>query len=170
MNTALRFESIWKACSPALIEEIVAFWKAEDVLPAGEDAEQRAQQAAVLARDENNRIVGISTAVARIVPRIGQPMYYYRMYSTAEHRGQGTGYALLENTQAALQSHAKSEDHATAIGIILEIENAKYEQRYRQAAWPMGFNFIGYSPRRLPLYAYYFPGALLLPPSDKSSA
>jgi hypothetical protein len=162
-----RYEAVWNKHTPSQIEEIIAFWSTEHALPVAEDAQERAKQAVVLARDGDDRIIGISTAQARIVPRIGQPMYYYRMYSAPAHRGQRTGFTLVEKTQRILQDFTQAERSPAAIGIVLEIENAEYRERYPQAAWPMGFNFIGYSPRSLPIYAYYFPEAKLLPPSRR---
>jgi hypothetical protein len=159
-----RFETVWTACTPALSEEIIAFWTGENALPAGENALDRSKQTVIVTRDGDGRIVGTATAYLRTVPRLGQPMYYYRMYCNANHRGQRTGFEMLQLSQSVLCDYSKSKDASNAIGIILEVENTMYTGRYPQAAWPLGFNFIGYSPRRLPLYAYYFPEAKLLPP------
>lgn len=164
------YETVWNDHTPDLIKEIIAFWTAENALPADEIPLNRAKQSVVVTRDSDGRIVGTSTVQARIVPRLAQTMYYYRMYSNAEHRGQRTGYAMLEKTQAVLEAFTKAQAVPSALGIILEVENKTYSGRYPQAAWPMNFNFIGYSPRNLPLYAYYFAEAKLLPPTGRRTA
>jgi hypothetical protein len=161
------FETVWNGHTPELIKEIISFWTMENALPPDEIPLKRAKETAIVTRDGDGRIVGTSTAYARIVPRLAQSMYYYRMYSNAEHRGQRTGYAMLEKTQAVLEEFTKAQATPAALGIILEVENKTYSGRYPQAAWPMNFNFIGYSPRSLPLYAYYFPDAKLLPPAKR---
>lgn len=160
-----RLESVWNDHTPDLIDEIIAFWTTENALPPDENAQDRAKQAVVLARDGDGRIVGTSTAHLRIVPRLALPMFYYRMYSSPDHRGQRAGYAMLEKTQAVLEAYTRTHANQRALGIVLEVENKTYSGRYPQAAWPMNFNFIGYSPRKLPIYAYYFAGAELLPPA-----
>lgn len=160
-----KYETVWNDHSPELIHEIIAFWTTENALPPDEIPSKRAKEAVIVTRDGDGRIVGTSTVQARTVPRLAQPMYYYRMYSNAEHRGQRTGYAMLEKTQAVLAAFTKAQTVPAALGIILEVENKTYSGRYPQAAWPMNFNFIGYSPRSLPLYAFYFPDAKLLPPA-----
>jgi hypothetical protein len=161
-----KFESVWNAHTPELIEEIIAFWTMEKALPPDEIPSKRAKEAVVVTRDRDGRIVGTATAHARIVPRLAQPMYYYRMYSSAEHRGQHTGYAMLEKTQAVLEEFTKAQATPAALGIVLEVENKTFSARYPQATWPMNFNFIGYSPRSLPMYAYYFPNATLIPQAN----
>ena len=160
-------ETVWNDHTPDLIKEIIAFWTTENALPPDEIPLNRAKETVIVTRDSDGRIVGTSTVQARIVPRLAQPMYYYRMYSNAEHRGQRTGYAMLEKTQTVLGEFTKAQATPAALGIILEVENKTYSGRYPQAVWPMNFNFIGYSPRSLPLYAYYFPDAKLLPPARR---
>ena len=164
------FETVWNGQTPDLINEIITFWTKENALPTDEIPLNRCKETVIVTRGSDGRIVGTSTAYARVVPRLGQPMYYYRMYSDAEHRGQRTGYAMLEKTKAVLEEFTRAQATPAALGIILEVENMAFSSRYPQAAWPMSFNFIGYSPRSLPLYVYYFPDAKLLPPAKQQTA
>lgn len=159
-----QFEAVWQKLTPALIEAIIAFWTAENALPADQDARERAQQAVSLVRGSDGQILAVSTANIRLIARIGQPLYYFRMFTAPSWRGQQHGYALVEHTRDTLTAYQKTRPAGEAIGLVAEIENNYYRDRYPQASWPLGFNFIGYSRRRLPMYAYYFPGAALLPP------
>jgi hypothetical protein len=161
-----RFDTVWNACSAALIEEIVAFWKAEAALPEGEDGYERASQTIVLARDVDGRIAGTCTAYLRAVPRLGQPMYYLRMFFSSGHQRRYSIIPMMKEAQKALSAYNSGLPAPESLGVVMEVENANLK-RHASPTWPLGFNFIGYSPRSLPIYAYYFPEAKLLPPSRR---
>lgn len=164
------FETVWNKHTPALTEEIIAFWTAENALPTDENAQERAKQAVVLARDGDNRIIGISTAQIRTIHRIGQPMYYFRMYFDAAHRGMHSIKPMMKEALQALSEHNCGLPAPEALGIVIEVENSHLRKRHATAGWPLDFNFIGYSPRKLPIYAHYFKGAKLLPPARRQPA
>ncbi len=159
-----RFETVWNACTPALVDEIVGFWTQENALPENGNANERAKQTIVLARDGDGRIAGICTAYLRTVPRLGQPMYYFRMYFSTAHRRSYSIIPLMKEAQKALSEYNRSLPVPESLGVVMEVENADLRS-HATASWPLGFNFIGYSPKRLPLYAHYFADAVLLPPA-----
>lgn len=162
-----QFDTVWNACSTALIKEVVAFWKAEEALPKDVDGHGRAKQTIVLARDGDGGIAGISTAYLRVVPRLGQPMYYLRMYFSSEHRGMHTIMPMMKHALKALTEYNSRLAAPEALGVVMEVENTHLRERHPKATWPLGFNFIGYSPLSLPMYAHYFPHAKLLPPVSR---
>lgn len=159
-----RFETVWKNQTPALLDEIIAFWTKEKALNTEEQAQQRAKQSVVVMRDEKGDIAAVSTAIARVLPRLRQPMFYYRSFCAEAHRGQHTSTPMMKACQKALHEYVLGMDKPIAIGIIIEIENKMLREHYKQANWPALFSFIGYSPRELPIYAHYFPEMELMPP------
>lgn len=163
------FETVWNVCSPALIEEVIAFWTAENALPAEDDPAVRAGQTVVVARNRDGGIAGTCTAYLRVVPRLGQPMYYYRMFFSSGHRRKYSIIPMMKEAQKALSAYNSGLPKPESLGVVLEVENANLRS-HTTPTWPVGFNFIGYSPRRLPLYAYYFPDARLLPPAGRGTA
>ena len=68
----------WKQVTPELADELVAFWLENQALGDEASARQRTEQASCVARDENGKLQGVSTGVIRVLPRLRQPMYYYR--------------------------------------------------------------------------------------------
>jgi hypothetical protein len=163
------FETVWNVCSPALIEEVIAFWTAENALPTEDDPAVRAGQTVVVARDRDGGIAGTCTAYLRVVPRLGQPMYYYRMFFSSGHRRKYSIIPMMKEAQKALSAYNSGLPKLESLGVVLEVENANLRS-HTTPTWPLGFNFIGYSPRSLPLYAYYFPDAKLLPPARRGTA
>ena len=161
-----RFDTVWNACTPALSEEIIAFWTSENALPAEDDPAERTGQTVVVARDRDGRIAGTCTAYLRVVPRLGQPMYYFRMFFSGSHRRKYSIIPMMKEAQKALSAYNSGLPVPESLGVVMEVENANL-RRHTAPSWPLGFNFIGYSPRSLPLYAYYFPDAKLFPPAKR---
>lgn len=160
------FVPAWKQVTPALAQELAAFWREHKAI--GNDAEmaRRAQQAVCVARDEAGALCGVGTAVVKVLPRLRQPTYYYRQFFARSLRGRQQELAFFQRCKQLLQDYNSKLPRPEALGMLLEIENAKIATAYRRAVEP-GFEavFIGYSPRGLPLRVSYFDDARLLAPA-----
>jgi hypothetical protein len=160
------FDPIWKKITPELSQEIIDFWTAENALPKTEKPELRAQQAIIAMRDEQGKLAAVSTAVLRVIPRLRQPLYYYRTFCAEKFRGNNTSIPMMHASQKSLLDYNLSLEKPEAIGMFIEIENQMIAGHYNAAFWPQtGFSFIGYSPRGLILRAHYFPGFVLMKPA-----
>lgn len=162
---AYQYQNVWKQVTPALAEEITAFWIAEKALPRNAKPDARAQQVVVVMRDDDGAIAAVSSVVARVVPRLRQVLYYYRTFCAEKHRRNNTSIPIMQATQQTLRDYNLGLPKPEAIGIIVEIESTYINQRYPEAFWDATmFSFIGYSPRGLPLRVHYFTGFKLQPP------
>ena len=157
---------VWKQVTPELAEELAAFWRSNNAIGGDEQARRRAEQAVCVARDDSGALCGVGTAMVKILPRLRQPMYYYRQFFAAPLRGRRQELPFYRRCKQALQDYNAGLATPESLGILLEIENAKIAAAYKRAVEP-GFDavFIGYSPRGLQLRASYFEGAVLLPPA-----
>ena len=155
----------WKQVTPELADELVAFWLENKALGDEASARQRTEQAICVARDENGKLQGVSTGVIRVLPRLRQPMYYYRQFFARSLRGKHQELPFYRHCKQVLQDYNADLPVAESLGILLEIENSKIAAAYKRAIEP-GFDavFIGYSPRGLELRVSYFENAVLLPP------
>ncbi len=155
----------WKQVTPELADELVAFWLENQALGDEASARQRTEQAICVARDENGKLQGVSTGVIRVLPRLRQPMYYYRQFFARSLRGKHQELPFYRHCKQVLQDYNADLPVAESLGILLEIENSKIAAAYKRAIEP-GFDavFIGYSPRGLELRVSYFENAVLLPP------
>jgi hypothetical protein len=160
------YTAVWKQVTPELAQELIAFWQANKVLVEPGAAATRALQAVCIARDEAGALCGVATATLKVLPRLRQPMYYYRQFFAPSLRGQHQELAFFKFAKGILQEHNAAQPQAESLGILLEIENAKIASAYRRVHEP-GFDatFIGYSPRGLQLRVSWFDGAELLPPA-----
>ena len=160
------FHPVWKQVTPELAQEIVAFWKQHNAIGDEAVANARTEQVVCIARDDAGQLCGVGTAIVKVLPRLRQPMYYYRQFFAKALRGHHQELAFYQACKQVLQTYNQSLTQAESLGILLEIENAKIAHAYNQAIVP-GFEavFIGYSPRGLQLRVAYFEDAILLTPA-----
>jgi hypothetical protein len=162
---------VWKQVAPAIEQELVAFWRDNDAIVDEGLAKRRAAQAICVVRDENNVLRGVATAVVRVLPRLRQPMYYYRMFFSHALRGHQQFLPTFLQAKKILQDYNASLDEPESLGLLLELENDKLGKAYPRAHEPeFDAAFIGYSLRGLQLRVSYFEGAELLPPAPVVAA
>ena len=161
----VEFIPVWKQVTPALADELVAFWRDNNAIMSEAVAQRRVEQVVCIARDERGALCGVGTALVKVLPRLRQPTYYYRQFFAKSLRGQHQELAFFQRCKQVLQAYNAGLAQAESLGILLEIENAKIAAAYKRAIEP-GFDavFIGYSPRGLQLRVSYFDDASLLPP------
>ena len=161
----MRVQDCWREVTPALAEEIVALWRAERAIGDDTEAARRTAEAVCIARDSDGQLVAVATAQPRLVPFLGQPMYYLRAFVARDRRGGLVAQRLLGACQRILAADAARPDPASAaIGLFLELENPVFRREREPAVWRRsGLVYAGVSPRGLQRRIWYFPGARLQP-------
>jgi hypothetical protein len=162
---SLEIISVWKNITPELEAELKQFWISNNAIADEKLAAERAKQVVCLVRSEQGEIVGATTVYPRIVPRLRQPMYYYRNFIVADHRGKQLAAQFLHKTKEVLQDFNLALPKPNCLGIIIELENESLAAHRNEAQWNEGFTFIGYSPKGLHLRIWYFAGVRLFPPA-----
>ncbi|MBV2209119.1 MAG: hypothetical protein KUL77_06110 [Thermomonas sp.] len=159
------FIPVWRAVTPELAKELIDFWRDTGAIADEAAAKQRVQQVVCVARDGEGKLCGVGTAIIKVIPRLRQPMYYYRQFFAKTLRGKHQELAFFQRCKQVLQEYNTALAQTESLGILLEIENEKIAVAYKQAVIP-GFDavFIGYSPRGLQLRVSYFDNAELKQP------
>jgi hypothetical protein len=168
LSTREPFEIIpvWKKVNAKLSAELIDLWGRSQVLPDHARAAQRAREAVCIVRDQSGAVCGVGTAVIRVLPRLRQPLYYYRQFFAPELRGQRRAVPFLNEARRLLEDYNESLAAPESIGMLLELENQQLVTRYERAYEPEADStFIGYSPGGLQLRVSYFKNARLLQPS-----
>lgn len=151
----------WPQVDPATGEAIRAFWLREAANVEGDEATRRLAQVVAHVVDKHGEVVALATVVPKVLPRLGQPMYYYRCFVGKAGRTSKLIRPLLSHTQKVLERYARAHDFP-CIGILLELENKGFNGALRWANWHgVNFSYIGISPRGLELRVWYFRGARL---------
>jgi hypothetical protein len=156
---------VWKQVTPELKAELVAFWTLNHAIGDPARAEQRADEAVCIARGGEGEVCAVSTAVIRVLPRLRQPMYYYRLFFAKSVRGQGQVIPFYNRSREVLQAYNAGLPQPESLGVLLELESRYLATYYKRAYVPEADStFIGYSPRGLQLRVSYFQDAELMPP------
>jgi hypothetical protein len=167
LNTGTAFEIIpvWKNVTPEISAELIDLWSRSQAIPDPDKAAARASQAVCIARDASGAICGVGTAFIRALPRLRQPMYYFRQFFTPESRGQKQTIPFFNRARQVLQDYNTALVEPESLGVLVELEShllaTHYTRAYETAAES---TFIGYSPRGLQLRVSYFDDARLLSP------
>jgi hypothetical protein len=161
-----RLVTDWQQLDPATGEAIRTFWLRERANVQGDEATRRLAEVVAHIEDANGEVAAVATVATKTLPRLGQPMYYYRCFVGKAWRSRKMVRPLLRHTQKVLESYAR-ENGYPCIGILLELENAGFADTLRWARWPgIDFSYIGVSPRGLELRVWYFRGARLKTPAE----
>jgi hypothetical protein len=166
-DTTVAFDilPVWKQVTPELKAELVDFWKNHKAIGDPARAAARTEQAICIGRDADGAICAVGTAIIRVLPRLLQPMYYYRLFFAKSVRGQQQMPAFFNRCREVLQAYNASLPKPESLGVLIELESGFLATFYKQAhVAEMNSTFIGYSPRGLQLRVSYFDGATLLPP------
>ena len=165
-DAAKAFEIIpvWQQVTPELKAELVDFWKRNRAIGDPAKAEARADQAVCVGRTPDGSLCAVGTAVIRVLPRLRQPMYYYRLFFARSVRGQQQMPGFFNRCRDVLQAYNASLPKPESLGVLIELESGFLATFYKQVhVAEMNSTFIGYSPRGLQLRVSYFEGATLFP-------
>ncbi|MGA9335655.1 MAG: hypothetical protein WBV39_15350 [Rudaea sp.] len=162
-TTASRFDYVthWQTGDSDKAAQVLAFWRRQSAIGDEEQAQQRLSEVVLDARAASGEIAGVCTAVPITLPRLAEPMYYYRCFVGTPWRRTRLVYDMMNRAFDVLEKYAR-ENAYPCIGVLLELENAKFGTALRRPVWPhTGFIYIGKSPRNLDLRVRYFRGAHL---------
>lgn len=161
---AVEITPVWNQVGPELERELARFWIDHKAMLDESKAAERAAQVVCIARD-GAKLVGVSTAYARIAPMLRQPMYYLRMYLSPEARDRDLSYTMLNVSFGAIEKAELAKEKLLCLGVLLSIQNQRLARHYNEAHWPRTkFTFAGISPDGQDLRVRYFEGVRLPPP------
>lgn len=155
-------ENVWGKVSPEIKQDAIKFWVGEKVLSA-EVAEKRAEELLFVARDNDNKIIAVSTAIKMQVKLLNENLLYqYRCFISPEARVVGFDVHLTKQSLQFLEEVAKSEEGQKPIGVFAVVINPKLNTNKinNLAVWrSYKMYFIGFNSKGQPIRVYYFKGA-----------
>ena len=163
-HSAFRYVAHWQTDLPDEGEAVLEFWRREKAIGDEAQSRQRLKEIVLHARDDNDEIAGVCTAAAVTLPRLGQPMYYYRTFIGAKWRHTILFLHLWNRALEILEGYARNHGFP-CIGVVIELENTRFGENGRDPVWSKsGFTYIGRSQRGHDLRVRYFKGATLKAP------
>jgi hypothetical protein len=144
------------AASP---EGVIAFWESEGVVPPAE-AQRRVHEVLLVAIEDAEGVVGVSSAYLSRSPRLQMDLWYFRIFVARAHRNNNLAVALAMDGRDLLEKRFVSGEDTRAAGIIYVIQNEGLKKyRNRAVLLPVEFAFIGQTEEGHHLHVRYFPGA-----------
>ncbi len=154
-DSTFSFVSHWQTESAENDAKVVEFWKREGALANDVKTEERLRQIILHAETADGEMAAVSTAVAMTLPRLGQPMYYFRCFVGAKWRKTRLVFKLLNRSSEVLEAYAR-DNKFPCIGVLLELENARFAKTLQQPIWQSTkFVYIGKSQRNHDLRVRY---------------
>jgi hypothetical protein len=141
-------------------DDVVEMWVAEGTLDRAE-AERRVSELVLVARDDQGRPVGASTAYLEHNPQLRANMWYFRAFVGAAHRKSMVAVALACNGRDLLEDRFRSGEDRRGIGVVYEVENPGLKRAFPRGRWlPTDFLFIGENSYGAHVRVHYFPGTV----------
>lgn len=141
-------------------QDIIDFWTSEGVVPP-EEAQRRVAEILVVATDEEDRPVGISTTYIQRNEQLRAELWYTRVFVGAAHRRSGLAIAIACAARDHLVERYRTGADRRGIGIMFVVESEILKRFHPRAMWRRTqFTFIGEDARGSHIRVHYFPGAL----------
>ena len=156
------FQNVWKNTDSEIRDQVISIWKNFSKLPP-EKINERMGQFLYVVKNEDNKVVGISTAFKTYIMQLRNHLYVYRCLITPDYSIPGLDAKLTVLSRNFLESIHKQDGPEVAIGLLAMIQNPKLKER-TMAKWPAsGFVYIGNSREGTHIRVYYFKGARIHP-------
>ncbi len=152
----IQFENVHLNKTEDLKKEIISFWTGLKILSQNE-AENRVNQVQLLARNEQNIIIGVSTVYISPVPQFQNNMYIYRCLLHPDFRIPGLMQELTIQTIQYLESRFETSQ-PYCIGVMAKVESENLKKN-RNVNTKTGLNFVGFAPDGDPIRVYFFKKA-----------
>jgi hypothetical protein len=152
--------NVWQKVDPILADEIASFWLTQQALNDRRQAITRSQQVVFIARGNDGKIAGVSTAYKQMNLQIEHYFYYMRAFVHPDYRDGDIGRAFTRAIVAFFELLYVTGIDREVVGVFMEIEN-HFFQNYRRDAilQEAGFVYIGKNERGAHLRLRYFEGA-----------
>ena len=152
-------EIVWQKDKSAIKQELIDFWRSEDIIFPDEVAEERINQLVMIARDPAGTIIGVCTARIAYIEHLINNFYYFRSYVGEKYRSQGLAFDFTVQTRKFFNQLFQDGIETKVIGVFMEIENEQLKRR-NKAVWESGqdwnFYFVGMDSKGNHLRVSYF--------------
>jgi hypothetical protein len=140
-------------------DDVLALWAREGAVPE-QEARRRVHEVHLVAIEESEGLVGVSSAYLKRNTQLRLDLWYYRAFVAQAHRQSRLAVQLALRGRDLLEGRFVSGEDTRAPGIIYEVENPGLKQYFNKALWlPTDFTFIGENERGDHVRVHYFPGA-----------
>lgn len=157
--STINFYDVWEKIDSTLEQELISFWLDNKALPSRENALLRVPQVAVIARDADGQLVGVSTAYEQYNTQLESHFYYVRAFVVESARRSSVALDLLKHVKSLFEARYAAGNSPRCIGLYMEVENKLLQKHRNEAVWPRTqFVYIGKNAKGDHMRVYYFDG------------
>jgi hypothetical protein len=140
-------------------DDVLSLWERERAVPS-QEAERRIHEVHLIALDESDGVVGVSTAYLKRNRQLGMDLWHARAYVGEGHRQSAIATLLTHDGLKDLERRFVSGKDTRGLGFISEAENELLKRYRNEARWAAtDLNYIGQNERGAHVRVHYFPGA-----------
>lgn len=133
--------NIYGAGNPDQNKRILEFWRQNNAVANQQEALQRVKQVVLIAEDENNQIVGLTTVYPNTFIVNMKPFLYYRMFIQPNDRVYGMMEYMTQMTHEALKN---MDIPNKPDGMVIITENIKLMRKgMKRMLGRSGLEYIG---------------------------
>ena len=152
-----RLDYVHGETTPDLRDEIIGFWRRNNVLPQGTDDETRSRTVVYVARNPAGAIAGVTSAAIADLLKPENPHYFYRMMVQRADRSYALTHTLWQRTGDAL---AAAYAPGKPLGVVIIAENRKLSlPGLRRLLMRGGYEHLGTNPKGYDLWLRSFTSA-----------
>lgn len=148
----LNYRRVWRREVRHVMEDAVAMWKREGILPGNVNPEDRARELAIAIYD-GGEIAGCLTADIHVLPRLRAKFAFCRSFIAPAWRGRRLTDRLMVDGHDELRRWAEAHPEEGLAGCAAIYEN---EALGRSPVEPSGLCLIGYTPKGQQLRVLWF--------------
>ena len=152
-----RIQIVHKNKTPELIREIISFWQEIGIRTGNQKPEERAKQALSVVRDEQGKIIAVTTVFISEVPNFNNYLFVYRCVIHPDCRIPGLMHEMALSACQYLESIYR-DINPYCIGVLAKLESPLLKKN-RFVHSKTGMHFAGFAPDGDPLRVYFFKGA-----------
>lgn len=148
----LDYRRVWRRADRRVMEDVIAMWGCENILPAGIAPEERAMEI-VIAIYDGDEIAGCLTADIHVLPRLRAKFAFCRSFIVPAWRGRRLTDRLMIDGHDELRQWAEAHPEEGLAGCAAIYENRALG---RHPVEPSGLCLIGYTPQGRQLRVLWF--------------
>ncbi len=159
-NKYFILENVWKQMTPEIQEEVIQFWKTNNVPLTRTEAETRSHQIVFIARNIKHAIIGVCSVKRIFIKNMNNYFYYFRTMVDPLCRRMGLAVRFTLETRNYFNQLFIDKKDCSCIGMYIVTESELLNLNIRQAVWPRtGFVFIGFNQKGQQMRVFYFQDA-----------
>jgi len=141
----IAYKSAWQRNDPAIERDVLAFWRANNLIPPNAVPTERLRELCTVAY-EGDRLIAVSTAKIAEVGFVRSLIAMWRCAIAPDRRGQHISTEMGRVSRDVLEEWSRAHPEERVMGMGTTIQTANLDEKKKRPIWKAsGLVFVGYS-------------------------